>query len=143
VEPLNGNQVDGQPPAGRVRVLVVDDQEPFLAATRAVLSRIADVELAGEARSGEEAIELAATLRPDLVLMDINMGAVDGIEATRQIVADAPQTFVILVSTYPLDDLPPAARQSGARAYINKDELSPAIVRRLWEQGGDPAWSPA
>jgi two-component system invasion response regulator UvrY len=142
VEPLTGKQIDDQAPAGRVRVLVVDDQEPFLVASRAVLSRIADVELAGEARSGEEAIELAASLHPDLVLMDINMGAVDGIEATRRIVADAPGTFVILVSTYPLDDLPPSARKSGARAYVNKDELSPSIVRRLWEQGGDPAWLP-
>ena len=140
MEPLTGNKFDGQHPTGRVRVLVVDDQEPFLAAIRAVLSRIADVELAGEARSGEEAIELAASLRPDLVLMDINMGAVDGIEATRRIVASAPDTFVILVSTYPLDDLPTSARSSGARAYVNKDELSPAIVRRLWEQGGDPTW---
>jgi DNA-binding NarL/FixJ family response regulator len=72
--------------------------------------------------------------------MDINMGAMDGIEATRQITAGHLDTMVILVSTYPEADLPPGARTSGAAAYLNKDELSPRAVRRLWEAGGDPAW---
>ena len=68
------------------------------------------------------------------------MGVMDGIEATRRIVADRPETVVILVSTYTEADLPPGARTSGAAAYLNKDELSPRAVRRLWESGGDPAW---
>jgi len=82
----------------------------------------------------------SAELEPDLVLMDINMGELDGIEATRLITGTHPATKVILVSTYPIDDLPPAARTSGAMAYVNKEELSPRVVRRLWEAGGDPAW---
>ena len=123
-----------------VHVLVVDDQAPFRAAERAVLSRLPGFALVAEAASGEEAVEVAATLAPDLVLMDINMGAVDGIEATRQITTRRPATKVILVSTYGLEDLPPDARSSGAIGYVNKDELSPRAIRRIWDAGGDPAW---
>jgi DNA-binding NarL/FixJ family response regulator len=117
-----------------VRVLIVDDQPPFRAAARAVLARVPGFELVAEAASGEEAVALSETTRPDLVLMDINMGAMDGIEATRLITGAQPGTVVILVSTYAEDDLPPGARTSGAAAYLNKDELSPRAIRRLWEQ---------
>lgn len=124
-----------------VNVMVVDDQAPFRAAERAVLSRLPGFALVAEAASGEEAVELAEALAPDLVLMDINMGEVDGIEATRRIVAGRPATKVILVSTYGLDELPSSARSSGAVGYVNKDELSPRAIRRIWEAGGDLAWS--
>jgi two-component system, NarL family, invasion response regulator UvrY len=117
-----------------VRVLIVDDQPPFRAAARAVLARVPDFELVAEAASGEEAVALSESIRPDLVLMDINMGAMDGIQATRLITEARPDTVVILVSTYAEDDLPPGARTSGAAAYLNKDELSPRAIRRLWAQ---------
>ena len=123
-----------------VRVLIVDDQQPFRAAARAVVDRVAGFELVAEVDSGEDAVALCATSAPDLVLMDINMGALDGIEATRLITAADPAVKVILVSTYGLDDLPPNARTSGAIAYVNKDELSPKVVRRLWESRDDPTW---
>ncbi len=123
-----------------VQVLVVDDQAPFRDAARAVIARVPGFELAAEATSGEEAVELVEQLRPAVVLMDINMGVMNGLEATRIITNYLPETFVILVSTYPEADLPPAARTCGAAAYVNKDELSPRVVRRLWEAGGDPAW---
>jgi two-component system, NarL family, invasion response regulator UvrY len=124
----------------RVSVMIVDDQPPFRAAARAVVDRVDGFELVAEVESGEDAVAKSAELNPDLVLMDINMGALDGIEATRLITSAQPGTKVILVSTYTLDDLPPGARTSGAMAYLNKDELSPRLVRRLWESGGDPAW---
>jgi DNA-binding NarL/FixJ family response regulator len=123
-----------------VRVLVVDDQAPFRAAARAVIARVQGFELVAEATSGEEAVELVDLLHPTVVLMDINMGAMDGLEATRIITSTHPETLVILVSTYTEADMPPAARTCGAAAYVNKDELSPRVVRRLWEAGGDPAW---
>ncbi len=126
--------------AERVSVMIVDDQPPFRDAARAVLSRIKEFDLVAEVESGEDAVATSAELHPDLVLMDINMGALNGIDATRLITGAHPETRVILVSTYALDDLPPGARQSGAMAYVNKDELSPRVVRRLWEAGGDPAW---
>jgi two-component system, NarL family, invasion response regulator UvrY len=127
----------------RVSVMIVDDQPPFREAARAVLARVQGFDLVAEVESGEAAVAASAELEPDLVLMDINMGRLDGIEATRLIIGARPETKVILVSTYPIDDLPPAARSSGAVAYVNKDELSPRVVRRLWEAGGDPDWQTA
>ena len=124
----------------RVSVMIVDDQAPFRDAARAVLSRVDGFDLVAEVESGEDAVSTSGRLQPDLVLMDINMGALNGIDATRLIVDAHPATKVILVSTYDLDDLPPGARTSGAMAYVNKDELSPRVVRRLWEAGGDPDW---
>jgi DNA-binding NarL/FixJ family response regulator len=125
----------------RVSVMIVDDQPPFRAAARAVVTRVDGFDLVAEVESGEAAVEASDSFEPDLVLMDINMGELDGIEATRRIVAAHPDTKVILVSTYGLDELPTGARTSGAMAYVNKDELSPRVVRRIWEAGGDPAWA--
>jgi DNA-binding NarL/FixJ family response regulator len=123
-----------------VTVMIVDDQAPFRAAARAVVDRIDGFQLVAEVESGEDAVAASAKHDPDLVLMDINMGGLDGIAATRMITAAAPNTKVILVSTYQLEDLPPGACGSGAIGYVNKDELSPRLVRRMWEDGGDPAW---
>jgi DNA-binding NarL/FixJ family response regulator len=120
--------------------MIVDDQQPFRHAARAVVERVAGFELVAEVDSGEAAVESCSASGPDLVLMDINMGALDGIEATRLITTADPSIKVILVSTYAFDDLPPGARTSGAIAYVNKDELSPKVLRRLWESGGDPTW---
>ncbi len=97
-------------------MLVVDDQAPFRSAARAVLRRLEGFEFAGEASSGPEAIELVDRLHPALVLMDINMPEMTGIEATRQIVSAHPDVVVILCSTYDAADLPPAAAASGATA---------------------------
>ena len=117
-----------------VSVLVVDDQAPFRLAARAVVRRAEGFELAGEAASGEEAVTLATDLRPALVLMDINMPGINGIEATRQIVANLPETVVFLCSTYQLSDLPPDAITSGARAYVNKEEFGAESLRRMWDE---------
>jgi DNA-binding NarL/FixJ family response regulator len=119
---------------GPVSVLIVDDQAPFRMASRSVVRRVAGFEVVGEATSGEEAVALVAALHPALVLMDINMGALNGIEAARQIVGELPDTVVFLCSTYELSDLPGDAATSGATAYINKERLSPEVLRRLWDE---------
>ena len=106
-----------------------------------MLERLSGFDLIGEAESGEAAIEQVAALHPDLVLMDINMGGIDGIEATVAITAAHPLTKVVLLSTYDLADLPPAARTSGAVAYVNKDDFGGRALRRLWEAGGDPSFA--
>jgi DNA-binding NarL/FixJ family response regulator len=115
-------------------VIVVDDQAPFRLAARAVLGRTEGFELVGEAGNGLEAISLAEDMRPNLVLMDINMPEMGGIEATRQIMAELPDTVVILCSTYGVGDLPPEAKTSGARAYVHKEQLDATTIRRLWDE---------
>ena len=116
-----------------VRVVVADDQAPFRRAARLVLGAATDFQLVGEATSGEEAIELVDSLRPDLVLMDINMTGIGGIEAARSISAAHPETMTILVSTYHEADLPLQARVCGAAGYLHKSDLGGSALRALWE----------
>lgn len=123
-----------------VSVLVVDDQEPFRRAARVVLGHTDGFELVGEAQSGEEAVMMADALQPDLVLMDINMAGINGVEATRRIVEANPGITVVLVSTYAVGDLPADAASSGAKAYVNKEELTPTVLRRVWEQRHNGGW---
>jgi DNA-binding NarL/FixJ family response regulator len=123
-----------------VPVLIVDDQAPFRGAARAVVGATKEFEVVGEAESGEEAVELVDRLSPKLVLMDINMGGIDGIEATRLICKSHPETMVVLVSTYSASDLAADARTCGAVAYVHKEELAPKVLRELWLKGGDPDW---
>ena len=114
-------------------MLVVDDQAPFRLAARAVLRRLDGFEFAGEASSGPQAIELVDTLHPSLILMDINMPDMNGIEATRRIVAGHPDVAVILCSTHDAKDLPAEAAASGAIAYVSKEHLAADTIRDLWE----------
>lgn len=113
-------------------VLVVDDQAPFRFAVKAVLRRLPCFQLAGEAKSGPEAITLVDEVHPALVLMDINMPEMNGIEATRRIVEAHPDVVVFLCSTHDVTDLPPGAPTSGARAYINKEHFGADALRQLW-----------
>jgi two-component system invasion response regulator UvrY len=115
-------------------VIVVDDQAPFRLAARAVVRRTEGFELVGEAANGLEAVSLADSLHPDLVLMDINMPEMGGLEATRRIVAEHPGMVVFLCSTYDVNDLPADAKTSGARAYMHKEQFGPSTLRRLWEE---------
>jgi len=122
-------------------VLVVDDQAPFRSAARAVLRRLEGFEFAGEASSGPEAIELVDRLHPALVLMDINMPEMNGIEATRRIVAAHPDVVVFLCSTYDLADLPRSATVSGASGYVNKERFGADALRQLWHERDSGAFA--
>jgi two-component system, NarL family, invasion response regulator UvrY len=115
-----------------VRVVIADDQAPFRTAARSVLSAAADFQLVGEATSGEEALELVSSLSPDLVLMDIKMAGIGGIEAARAIAAGYPTTMTILLSTYREEDLPDQARACGAAAYLHKADFGGRVLRELW-----------
>jgi len=126
--------------ADDVRVMVVDDHDSFRATAREMVGLMAGFSVVAEAASGEEAIAVAADVEPDLVVMDINLGAMDGIEATSLITSVRPETVVVLVSTYELEDLPATARTSGAVAYINKAEMGVRALRRIWTDGGDAAF---
>jgi two-component system invasion response regulator UvrY len=116
-----------------VSVLIVDDQLPFRAVARTVIGMTSGFSVSGEAESGEDAIIAVDDVHPDLVLMDINLGEMNGIEATRRIRAQHPDIEVILLSTYSEADLPADARDCGALAYVHKEDFGPALVRQLWD----------
>ncbi|HEX6443706.1 MAG TPA: response regulator transcription factor [Streptosporangiales bacterium] len=113
-----------------VDVLIVDDQAPFRSVARTLVGLLPGWRVVGEAVSGEDALGQAAASRPALVLMDINLPGIDGIEATRRLLAEAPDTRVLLLSTYAAGDLPPGADSCGAAAYVRKDDLTPALLRQ-------------
>jgi len=117
-----------------VRVLIVDDQEPFLSAARMVVDLAEGFDVIGEATTGEEGIELAEQLRPDLILMDVNLPGIDGLEATRQILSrgDAVPAVVVL-STYGAGEYEPRALAAGAFAFISKSDFAPDRLERTWD----------
>ena len=114
-----------------VSVLIVDDQPPFRAVARTVVGVTPGFHVAGEAETGEEAVEVARRERPGLVLMDINLPGINGIEATRRILAELPETVVVLSSTYTREDLPADAESCGAARYVHKEDISPAVLREV------------
>ena len=115
-----------------VRVLIVDDQEPFRSAARMVVELTDGFAVAGEAATGEEGISLVSELSPDLILMDIKMPGMDGLEATRQIVASGGPKVVVL-STYEAAEYEQLAIEAGAVAFISKSEFGPAELTAAWE----------
>ena len=129
-----GNSVphDAKVTDKRVRVWVVDDQASFRMATAAALAAMADFVMAGECETGESAIELMRNASAEIVLMDIHMPGMGGIEATRRIRAAHPDLMVLLMSTYDVEDLPAGATDCGAAAYLHKEQLSPDLLTRLW-----------
>jgi DNA-binding NarL/FixJ family response regulator len=119
-----------------VRVLIVDDQEPFRQVAREVVEAADGFEVVGEAETGEESVELAASLQPDLVLMDVNLPGIDGSEATRRIVKAHPATKVLLLSTYEEDEYSDRARECGAMAYVPKSAFDPERLAEVWAAVG-------
>jgi DNA-binding NarL/FixJ family response regulator len=117
--------------ASTVDVLIVDDQALFRSVARSLVRLLPGWRVVGEAATGDEAVGQAMANGPTMILMDINLPGISGIEATRRILAQAPETKVILLSTYAADDLPPDARTCGAMAYIRKDDLTPGLLRSL------------
>jgi len=134
-----------------IRVLVADDQALIRAGFRSLLERTDDVTVIGEATDGEEAVRLARSLRPDVILMDIRMPGVDGLEATRRIAgsADLGEVRVLILTTFESDDYVYEALRAGASGFVVKDTepaelvqavrvvargdalLSPGVTRRL------------
>ena len=121
-----------------VRVLIVDDQEPFRMAARMVVEATEGFEVVGESETGEDSVDKAGALGPDLVLMDVNLPGIDGLEATRRILAADRPPVVLLVSTYEAEEYEPRASECGAAAYIPKSVFSPDRLETAWT-----AWTAA
>jgi two-component system invasion response regulator UvrY len=126
-----------------VRVLIVDDQPPFREAAKVVFDILDRFEVVGEATSGEEALELVDALEPDLVMMDINLPGISGVDATRRTLAARPETVVVLLSTYEANALPRGASSSGALAYVHKEHLDADLVEQLWDERATSLWRTA
>ena len=135
-----------------IRVLICDDQALVRAGFRAILEAQADIEVAGEAENGAEAVALAQRRAPDVILMDIRMPVLDGVEATRQLVAGGSPSRVLVLTTFDLDEYVHAAIRAGASGFLLKDVtpaklleairivaagdalLAPSVTRRLLER---------
>jgi DNA-binding NarL/FixJ family response regulator len=135
-----------------IRVLVADDQSMVRAGFRMLLSGEPDIEVVAEASNGIEAIEKAARFRPTIVLMDIRMPELDGLEATRRILADDESARILILTTFDLDEYVYEALRAGASGFVLKDEppeqllaairvvaggealLSPAVTKRVIEK---------
>ncbi|MFI6600875.1 response regulator [Nonomuraea sp. NPDC050536] len=135
-----------------IRLLVADDESLLRMAFRMVFEAEPDMEVTGEAGDGEQAARMARQLRPDVVLMDVRMPGLDGIEATRRIVRDCPRSRVLILTTFDLDEYAFAGLKAGAAGFLPKNTrpaellnairnvaageaaLSPRVTRRLLEK---------
>lgn len=115
-----------------VGVLVVDDHAVFRRSARAVIDATAGFESIGDAASGLEALARADELHPDMVLMDVRMPGMDGVEAARRLSKCHPKSVVVLISLEDLRDLPAAASSCGAVAFVRKQDFGPRTLRGLW-----------
>jgi DNA-binding NarL/FixJ family response regulator len=123
-------------PARDIRVLTVDDQAVFRRVAGDVIEATPGFQSVGEVESGEEALEAVALTRPELVLLDVRMPGIGGIEAARRITSKHPDTLVILISIEDPADLAHATRGSGAATLVRKQDFRPALLRRIWEDHG-------
>lgn len=144
-----------------IRVAVVDDQALVRAGLRLILESEPDIDVVGEAADGADAVELARRARPDVVLMDVRMPVLDGIEATARIQADHIECRVVILTTFDLDEYVYAALRAGASGFLLKDTpperlveavrvvargdalLDPGVTRRLIERLGTMTPAPA
>ena len=131
-----------------IHVLIADDHDLVRAGLKAALRSQPDFNVAGEARSGEEAVREARRLQPDLVVLDVRMGAMDGVEACRNIRADRPETNVLMLTSYSDERAVMAAILAGAGGFMLKDVQTPELLEamRVVGRGGktlDPASSAA
>jgi two-component system, NarL family, invasion response regulator UvrY len=116
----------------RARVLAADDSSSFLALLRNVVDATCHLEVVGDADCGERAVELARELQPEMVLIDVRMPGIGGLEAAKRIRATHPSALIVLISTAHPDELPRDAHEGAADAIIWKSELDPELLDDVW-----------
>ena len=131
--------IPGGRPAERLRVLIADDHPLFRDGLRGLLESVGDLEVVGEAATGETAVSLAHSLQPDVILMDLNMPGLDGIEATHRIVHNSPHANVLVVTMYEDDESVFAALRAGARGYLLKGASQTETLRAIRAVGNGEA----
>ena len=135
--------MSSDPVADPIRVLVADDHPFFRSGLRTLLDSVTDLELVGEAGTGEEAVALATELQPDVVLMDVQMPGKGGIEATRKIAQDSPHVRVLVVTMFEDDATVFQAMRAGARGYLLKGANYTEMLRAIRAVGnGEAIFSP-
>ena len=127
----------GDPRPGPVAVMTVDDQPVFRDLARLVLQTTPGFRSVGEFSSGEEALEAIDDLKPQLVLVDVRMPGIGGIETARRIASAHPEIVVVLVSVEDPVDLPSAALSSGAVALVRKQDFGAVLLQELWSAHGE------
>jgi DNA-binding NarL/FixJ family response regulator len=128
----------------RITVLIADDHAHFRDGLRALLSSAPDIEVVGEAASGDEAVSHAARLQPDVILMDVQMPGINGIDATRRILHTSPHISVVVLTMFEDDDSVFAALRAGARGYLLKGALKAEILRAIrGAASGEAIFGPA
>jgi Response regulator containing a CheY-like receiver domain and an HTH DNA-binding domain len=123
--------------ADRVRVVIADDQRLFAEALEAILSTDGRIDVVGRALDGQSALALAVEHMPDIVLMDIEMPVMDGIDATRRIRAEVPETRVIVLTGSAATQDVDRARTAGATGYVTKDQIAGDLVRAILDAASD------
>jgi len=127
-----------------IRVLIADDHAIVRKGIRALLSTEPDIQVIGEAGDGAEAVAQAQALRPDVILMDLVMPKMDGIEATQQITAQLPGTHILVLTSFAADDKVFPAIKAGALGYLLKDSGPEALVRAIHQvHRGEPSLEPS
>jgi DNA-binding NarL/FixJ family response regulator len=114
-----------------VTILIADDHAPFRAGLRALLASAPEVRVIGEAGTGGEAVTLATELQPDVILMDIQMGDVNGVEATRRILHTSPHIAILILTMFEDDDFVFSALRAGARGYLLKGTMKADLLRAI------------
>ena len=117
---------------GVVRVLVVDDQALFRRAVTAVVAESGRFDVVGQVDTGEAGVAAVSAVRPDLVLMDVNLPGIDGLEATRRVRASVPAQVVLLLSTYDEELGMDYVADCGAAAYLSKASFGPEALEQAW-----------
>lgn len=115
----------------RARILIVDDHEIFRRGLRSLLESRPEFEILGEAADGLQAIEKATQLKPDLIVMDVSMPQLDGLQATRQIRKKLPHTKILILSQHDTSHMLAAALEAGANGYVTKSQVSRCLLSAL------------
>ena len=119
------------PSAGKIRLLIADDQPLILRGMSMMLGSEEDIEIVGLANDGVEAVEMAEDLKPDVILMDLQMPRLTGVEATKKITLNNPDVKIVAITTFATDDLLSQAIKSGARSYLLKDAAENDVLTAI------------